>query len=193
MDFIRKQIEESLDIKKLILDDLLIQKTIKESAELCCVSLKNDKKIMFAGNGGSAADAQHLAGELVNRFGFERPGLSAIALTTDTSVMTSISNDSGFDNLFSRQVQALGKKGDVLIVLSTSGNSQNILEAIKEAKRIGISTIGLTGRSGGKMDLLCDVCLKVPSDETPRIQETHILIGHIICSLIENTLFGKQI
>lgn len=191
MDFIRKQIEESLKVKKLLLEDETIQKSIKKSVEHCCEALRNDKKIIFAGNGGSAADAQHLAGELINRFGFERPGLSAIAITTDTSVITSISNDYGFEKLFSRQVQALGKKGDVLLALSTSGNSANIIEGIKEAKRNGITTIGLTGRSGGKMSLLCDLCLKVPSIDTPRIQEAHILIGHIICSMIENSLFGK--
>jgi D-sedoheptulose 7-phosphate isomerase len=191
MDFIRKQIEESLNVKKLLLENEPIQKSINESVRLCCEALIDDKKIIFAGNGGSAADAQHLAGELVNRFGFERPGLSAIALTTDTSVITSISNDYGFEKLFSRQIQALGKKGDVLIALSTSGNSSNIIEGIKEAKKAGIFTIGLTGSSGGIMSDVCDLCLKVPSDDTPRIQEAHILIGHIICSLIENSLFRK--
>ena len=191
MDFIRQEIEESLKVKELLLDDENIHKLIKESAALCCEALINDKKIIFAGNGGSAADAQHLAGELVNRFGFERPGLSAIAITTDTSVITSISNDYGFEKLFSRQVQALGKKGDILVALSTSGNSVNIIEGIKEAKGIGITTIGLTGKSGGKMSMFCDLLLNVPSDNTPRIQEAHILIGHIICSLIENSLFEK--
>jgi D-sedoheptulose 7-phosphate isomerase len=189
MDFIREQIEESLKVKKLLLDDEKIQASIKESAALCCEALRKDKKIIFAGNGGSAADAQHLAGELVNRFGFDRPGLSAISLTTDTSIITSISNDYGYEKLFSRQVQALGKKGDVLIALSTSGNSENIINGIKEARSKGITIIGLTGRSGGNMAILCDICLKVPSDDTPRIQETHILVGHIICSKIENSLF----
>jgi D-sedoheptulose 7-phosphate isomerase len=191
MDFIRKQIEESLNVKKLLLDDQTILESIKKTADICCDALRNDKKIIFAGNGGSAADSQHLAGELVNRFGFERPGLSAIALTTDTSIITSISNDYGFEKLFSRQIQALGKKGDILIALSTSGNSANITEGIKEAQNAGIITIGLTGRSGGKMSQLCDICLKVPSDDTPRIQESHILIGHILCSMIENSLFAK--
>jgi D-sedoheptulose 7-phosphate isomerase len=191
MDFIRKQIEESLNVKKLLLDDQTILESIKKTAAICCDALRNDKKIIFAGNGGSAADSQHLAGELVNRFGFERPGLSAIALTTDTSIITSISNDYGFEKLFSRQIQALGKKGDILIALSTSGNSANITEGIKEAQNAGIITIGLTGRSGGKMSQLCDICLKVPSDDTPRIQESHILIGHILCSMIENSLFAK--
>jgi D-sedoheptulose 7-phosphate isomerase len=193
MDFIRKQIEESLKVRKLILDDEKILKSIKETAEICCKALRNGNKILLIGNGGSAADAQHLAGELVNRFGFDRPGLSAIALTTDTSVITSISNDYGFERLFSRQVQALGKKGDVLIVLSTSGNSANILEGIKEAKKKGIITIGLSGKSGGKMNKLCDLMLKVPSEETPRIQEVHILLGHIICASIENDLFNKKV
>jgi D-sedoheptulose 7-phosphate isomerase len=191
MDFVRKQIEESLKVKTLLLEDENILKSIKESSSLCCEAIRKDKKIIFAGNGGSAADAQHLAGELVNRFGFERPGLSAIALTTDTSVITSIANDYGFEKLFSRQIEAIGKKGDVLLACSTSGNSANIIEGLKEAKKTGIITIGLTGRSGGKMEQFCDLCIKVPSEDTPRIQEAHILIGHIICSLIENSLFKK--
>ena len=191
MDEIIKQIEESRNVTKLVLEDKVILKLIKEVTSICCRSLKKGNKIIFAGNGGSAADAQHLAGEMVNRFGFERPGLAAIAITTDTSIITSISNDYGFNKLFARQIEALGKKGDVLISLSTSGNSSNIMEGIKEAKITGLTTIGLTGRSGGKMAQLCDLCLFIPSDETPRIQEAHILIGHIICSSVENTLFGK--
>jgi D-sedoheptulose 7-phosphate isomerase len=192
MNEIRKQIEESINVKKLILDDKVILKSIKEVATICSRSLKKGNKIIFAGNGGSAADAQHLAGEMVNRFGFERPGLSAIAITTDTSIITSISNDYGFEKLFSRQIEAIGKKGDILISLSTSGNSANIIEGIKEAKRAGLTTIGLTGKSGGKMSHLCDLCLMIPSDETPRIQEAHILIGHIICSSVEISLFGNR-
>jgi D-sedoheptulose 7-phosphate isomerase len=191
MDFIRQQIEESVNVKNLILEDRMIQRSIREAAAVCSKSLKKGNKIIFAGNGGSAADAQHLAGELVNRFGFERPGLAAIAITTDTSVITSISNDYGFDKLFARQLEAIGKKGDVLISLSTSGNSVNIIEGIKEAKKAGIFTIGFTGKTGGKMGRLCDLTVKVPSEETPRIQEVHILIGHIICSSVENTLFRK--
>lgn len=191
MDLVYRQIEDSIEVKKLILEDKIIQKLIKEAAAVCCRSLRKGNKIIFAGNGGSAADAQHLAGELINRFGFERPGLAAIAITTDTSILTSISNDYGFNNLFARQIEAIGKKGDVLISLSTSGNSANILQGIKEAKKAGIVTIGLTGKSGGKMKNLCDLMLRVPSGDTPRIQEAHILIGHIICSSVENTLFGK--
>ena len=191
MDFVYQQIEDSIKVKYLILQDKEIQKSIKEAAAICCRSLKKGNKILFAGNGGSAADAQHLAGELVNRFGFDRPGLTAIAITTDSSILTSISNDYGFDKLFARQVEAIGKKGDVLFSLSTSGNSPNILNGIKEAKKKGIITIGLTGKSGGKMKSICDLILKVSSGDTPRIQEAHILIGHIICSLIENSIFGK--
>jgi D-sedoheptulose 7-phosphate isomerase len=191
MNFIHGQIEDSLKVKQLILEDEEIQVLIDKSATLCCDSLRSGNKIMFVGNGGSAADAQHLAGELVNRFGFERPGLSAMALTTDTSIITSISNDYGFEMLFARQIQALGKKNDILIALSTSGNSANIINSIIESKKIGVITIGLTGHSGGKMASLCDICIKVPSDKTPRIQEVHILIGHILCSIIENSLFGK--
>lgn len=191
MDIIRQQIEESIRVKNLILENKGIQTTIKEAAVICSRSLKKGKKIIFAGNGGSAADAQHLAGELVNRFGFERPGIAAIAITTDTSVITSISNDSGFDKLFARQIEAIGKKGDVLISLSTSGNSVNIIEGIKEARKAGIIAIGFTGKSGGRMSRLCDLTIKAPSDETPRIQEAHILIGHILCSSVENRLFGK--
>jgi D-sedoheptulose 7-phosphate isomerase len=192
METIRKQIEESINVKKLLLKDDEIPKSIRRAADLCTTSLKNGNKLILAGNGGSAADAQHLAGELVNRFGFERPGLSAIAITTDTSIITSISNDYGFERLFARQIEAIGKKGDVLISLSTSGSSANIVEGIKEAKKAGITTIGLTGRSGGKMAHLCDLCLMIPSDEAPRIQEAHILIGHIICSLVENSIFRKK-
>jgi D-sedoheptulose 7-phosphate isomerase len=191
MDFIRQQIEESLKVKNLILADRVILKSIDEAADACSRSLRKGNKIIFAGNGGSAADAQHLAAELVNRFGFERPALAAMAITSDTSILTAISNDYGFEKLFARQLEAIGKKGDVFFSLSTSGNSSDILEGIKEAKKAGIKTIGLTGKSGGKMKRLCDLIIRVPSNETPRIQEAHILIGHIICSMIENTLFGK--
>jgi D-sedoheptulose 7-phosphate isomerase len=191
MSKIKQQIEESINVKKLVLQDEELMSSIKESVELCCEALGRGNKIFFAGNGGSAADAQHLAGELVNRFGFERPGLPALAITTDSSVLTSISNDYGFERLFARQIEALGNKGDILISLSTSGNSRNIIEGMKEAAKKGMKNIGFTGRSGGKMKPLCDLCLSIPSDETPRIQEVHILIGHVICSAIENSIFGK--
>ncbi|MBV8939050.1 MAG: D-sedoheptulose 7-phosphate isomerase, partial [Alphaproteobacteria bacterium] len=148
--------------------------------------------IMFCGNGGSAADAQHLSAELVSRLNFNRPGLSAIALTVDTSALTAIGNDYGFDTVFSRQVEALGQPGDVLVAISTSGNSPNVLKAIAAARAKNIAVVGQTGQSGGAMGTLCDIILKMPSSETPKIQECHIMLGHIYCALIEEALFGAQ-
>jgi len=192
MNNIRKQIEESIEVKRLILENPVLISGIEKAAVICCEALEKGNKILLAGNGGSAADAQHIAGELINRFGFERPGLAALSLSTDTSVITSISNDSGYDTIFARQVTALGRKGDVLVAISTSGNSANILQALAAATEKGMNTIGLTGKSGGKMHDKCSVILNMPSDSTPRIQESHIMTGHIICSIIENTLFGKK-
>ena len=146
----------------------------------------------MAGNGGSAADAQHLAGELVSRFYFDRPGLSAIALTTDTSILTAIGNDYGFDRIFSRQIESIGENGDVLVAISTSGNSPNILNALKICKQKGITTLGLTGGTGGAMKEFCDHIVIVPSNETPVIQESHILIGHMLCGIIEEEIFGEK-
>jgi len=192
MESIIKDIKESIAVKKLILEDAKFISGIEEAAKICSDALRNGNKILFAGNGGSAADAQHLAGELVNRFGFERPGLAAISLTTDTSVLTSISNDYGFDRIIARQVEALGNKGDILIAITTSGTSENILAGAAVAVKKGIRIIGLTGRSGGRLKESCDLLLNVPSEVTPRIQEAHIMTGHILCSRIETILFGKQ-
>jgi len=164
---------------------------IQEVSLKCVEVYKNGNKTLIAGNGGSAADAQHIAGEFVSRFYFDRPGLASIALTTDTSILTAIGNDYGYEKLFSRQVQANGVKGDIFIGISTSGTSANVVEALKECKEKGIITVGLTGASGGKMAELCDYCIKVPSNETPRVQEAHILIGHIICAVVEEAIFGK--
>ena len=161
----------------------------KASAKIYEAYFANNKTLL-AGNGGSAADAQHIAGEFVSRFYFDRPGLPSIALSTDTSILTAIGNDYGYEKLFSRQVQAHGNQGDIFIGISTSGNSPNILEALRVCKDKGVFSIGLTGQSGGNMDALCDMCIKVPSPETPRIQECHILIGHIICCIVEEKLFG---
>ena len=146
---------------------------------------------MIAGNGGSAADAQHIAAELVSRFYFDRPGLPSIALTTDSSMLTAIGNDYGYDQLFARQVQANGVAGDVFIGISTSGSSRNVVNALKVSKEMGLVTVGLTGETGGEMKALCDYCICVPSRETPRIQEVHILIGHILCAIVEEAMFGK--
>lgn len=184
------QINKSIEVKKLILSDNELLDNISKSASVIIEAYKFNKKTMLAGNGGSAGDAQHIAGEFVNRFYFDRPGIPSIALTTDTSVLTAIGNDYGFEKIFSRQVQAQGNVGDVFIGISTSGNSVDVIDAIKECKKHGITSIGLTGKTGGEMDKLCDICLKVPSTETPRIQESHIMIGHILCCLVEESLFG---
>lgn len=183
------QIKSSIDLKQKLVDSASVLNSIEKASIAIINAYRTNHKIMLAGNGGSAADSQHLAAEFVNRFNFDRPGLPAIALTTDTSIMTSVSNDSGFNKLFSRQVEALGSAGDVFIGLSTSGNSPNITEALSVCRKAKITSIGLTGSTGGHMKDLCDICILVPSDETPRIQEAHILIGHIICSLAEEELF----
>jgi D-sedoheptulose 7-phosphate isomerase len=162
-----------------------IEKPIEIAANLCIDALKKDNKILLFGNGGSAADAQHIAAELVGRYKTERKGLSAIALTTDTSSITSIANDYGYLNVFSRQVEALANKGDILIGISTGGTSANVISALKLANELGCITIGLSGKSGGEFNSLCDVNIVVPSEDTPRIQEMHIVIGHIICHLID--------
>lgn len=162
---------------------------IARVADCWIEALQGGGKILFAGNGGSAADAQHLAGELVSRFAFDRPGLAAFALTTDTSVLTAIGNDYGYAHLFRRQVQAVGRAGDVLVAISTSGTSPNILAALEEARARGLRTVGLTGISGGRMHPLCDHCICVPAKETPKIQECHIVIGHTVCQIVEDRMF----
>jgi len=189
--FIANQVNESYETKQAIHEDNELMSLIKEVAQVTVEAYKKGNKTLIAGNGGSAADAQHIAGEFVSKFYFDRPGLASIALTTDTSILTAIGNDYGYEKLFSRQVQANGVEGDVFIGISTSGNSENIVEALKECKKKGMVTIGLTGESGGKMKELCDYCICVPSNETPRIQESHILIGHIICAVVEEEIFGK--
>jgi D-sedoheptulose 7-phosphate isomerase len=146
--------------------------------------------VLLAGNGGSAADAQHIAGELVSKLAFDRPALCVVALSVDTSVLTAIGNDYGYEKIFERQIAALGRSGDVFIGISTSGRSPNILRALTEARRNELVCIGFTGLTGGNMSGLCDVCLRIPSDETPKIQEGHIVSAHIICALIERGLFG---
>ena len=189
--YIKTHFEDSIAVKNQILSDKALIELIKKVAIEVTNAYKNGFKTMLAGNGGSAADAQHIAGEFVSRFYFDRPGIPSIALTTDTSILTAIGNDYGYDRLFARQVQAQGVKGDIFIGISTSGNSANIIEALKVCKEKEIISIGLTGQSGGKMADLCDYCIKVPSNCTPRIQESHIVIGHIICAIVEEEIFGK--
>lgn len=188
-NYIRNQIKASCRVKERLLADSRTMQTIVAISRKAINVYRAKNKILIAGNGGSAADAQHIAGELVSRFYFDRPGLPAIALTTDTSILTAIGNDYGYEHLFARQVQANGVAGDMFIGISTSGNSPNILKALDVCKEMQVTSVGLCGASG-KMTNRCDYCVKVPSNETPRIQESHILIGHIICAVIEEELFG---
>lgn len=158
---------------------------LEQMAKICCQAIKNDHKILLCGNGGSAADSQHIAAEFVGRFVKERQGLPSIAFTTDTSILTAIGNDYGYDEVFRRQVEALGREGDVLIGISTSGNSGNIVKAFEQAKKQGVKTLALTGQKDSKMSAFADVTLKVPAPVTARVQECHIMIGHMICEYID--------
>ncbi|SDA21918.1 phosphoheptose isomerase [Nitrosospira sp. Nsp18] len=188
-NYIVAQITEAQRVMSSILADETLLLTVKTAAEACIGCIKQGGKILLAGNGGSAADAQHIAGELVSRFAFDRPGLPAIALTTDTSVLTAIGNDYGYEKLFARQIQAHGNKGDVFIGYSTSGKSPNIILALEEARSRGLVCVGLVGNRGGIVRELCDYVLEVPSSDTPKIQEGHLVLGHILCGLVENAIF----
>ena len=187
--FIEKHISLSIDIKKKILDDQILLDKIYSASAICLNAYNNNNKVILAGNGGSAADAQHIAAEFVSRFRFDRPGLPSLALSTDTSMITAIGNDYGYQNVFSRQLQANGKDGDVLIAISTSGNSENIIEAVDQAKSMGIFSIGFTNIDGGQLNEKCDLCINVPYHETAIVQESHIMIGHIICGYVEDVFF----
>lgn len=191
--YIKEQITASYETKQKVLADEALLSTIEAVAQQCVALYRDDKKTMLAGNGGSAADAQHIAAELVGRYGFDRPSIASIALTTDTSNLTAIGNDYGYDKVFSRQVEGLGRAGDLFIGISTSGNSQNVINAFESAKAKGITTVALVGRDGGKMAAMADHAIIVPSNATPRIQESHILIGHILCDIIEKELFGEGV
>jgi D-sedoheptulose 7-phosphate isomerase len=181
---------ESIEAKKTFFDSHA--EAVARAAELIITSVKAGGKVLIFGNGGSAADAQHIAAELVNRFNYDRPPIAAIALTTDTSILTSVGNDSSFDELFERQVRALGRRDDVALAISTSGNSPNVLRAVDAAHELGIKTIALAGRDGGKLADAVDLALVVDARSTQRIQETHITIGHILCELIEDALYGAK-
>lgn len=186
---INKSIEESIDVKRKVLQEL--PGKIEQIGLMLANSIKNGGKIMFCGNGGSAADSQHLAAELVVRLRstFQRPAIPALALTVDTSILTAGGNDFGFDYVFSRQIEAFGNQGDVLITISTSGNSENIVQAIIEAKKKNIKVIGMLGGNGGKIKELCDEVLIISSTTTARIQESHIMVGHLLCEIIEEELY----
>lgn len=189
---IKKQIATSIQIKQQILQDESLLKQIAAVVSHCVLAFRLGHKVLFCGNGGSAADAQHLAAELSGRFYFDRPPLFAEALHVNSSFTTAVANDYSFDHIYSRMLHAVGRKGDVLFALSTSGNSPNIVQAVGEAKKLGISTVGLTGNTGGKLMEQCDFLIRIPSTDTPRIQECHMLIGHLICELIEAEIFGEK-
>lgn len=182
-------IRSSIDVKERILNDANLLLKINETAELIVKTYKQGGRVFFCGNGGSAADAQHLAAELSGRFYFDRPPLAAEALHVNTSYITAVANDYAYDVIFSREVEAFCKEGDVLIGISTSGNSANVLKAFETAKGKGVLTIAMTGESGGKMASISDILINIPSNDTPRIQESHITIGHIICQIVEEELF----
>ncbi len=190
---IKRIIRESIAVKTQILADEALVGQIDQVAGSCINCYKNKGKILFCGNGGSAADAQHLAAELSGRFYRDRPPLYAEALHVNTSYLTAVANDYAFEEVYARMIRAMGRPGDVLFAISTSGNSRNILSAIEAARAQGMRVVGMTGQSGGKMQGLCDFMLAVPSMDTPRIQEAHILMGHIICELVEEGVFGSTI
>jgi D-sedoheptulose 7-phosphate isomerase len=189
---IRNIIKESIGVKELILSDEKLISNIEKAAQIIVDCYRNKGKVLFCGNGGSAADAQHLAAELSGRFYYDRPALEAEALHVNTSYLTAVGNDYSFDQIYSRILSASGKIGDVLVGISTSGNSKNVLEAQKVAKQKGMKIISLTGESGGEMKNSTDCLINVPSKLTPRIQESHILIGHIICQIVEEELFPQK-
>ena len=188
---IKSIIDNTISIKKTILEDKHLQQTVQDIADAIVSCYKNGGKVLFCGNGGSAADAQHLAAELSGRFYFDRPPLEAEALHVNTSYVTAVANDYSYNEIYSRYVNGVGKKGDVILGLSTSGNSKNVVKALETAKNKGMITVAFTGESGGEMKNIADFLLNVPSNDTPRIQENHIMLGHIICEIVEEKLFGK--
>ena len=182
-------IKSSVENYTRVLNDKNLQANIEKIVEFSVKAFKDDKKMLFCGNGGSASDAQHIAAELSGRFYTNRPPLYAEALHVNSSYMTAVANDFGYDETYARMLEACGRKGDILVGISTSGNSLNVVKALKKANELGLTTVGFTGSKGGEMNSICDIMIKVPSDDTPRIQEVHILVGHIICQLIEEEMF----
>jgi D-sedoheptulose 7-phosphate isomerase len=190
LELVRRRIQASVRVKQRFSQKLI--RNVALAAEKIGECHRGGGKLILLGNGGSAADAQHIACELVGRFLLERRALEAVALSTDTSILTCLGNDYGYDRIFERQIEACAKPGDVVVGISTSGNSPNVIRAVKRAKKAGCTTIGMTGRGGGKLKGMVDVLLNVPSEETPRIQESHILMGHIICELVERGIEGNK-
>ncbi len=189
--FIKSILSESIAVKQSLLGDKERLAIIEKVTNICTEAFRNDKKVLFCGNGGSASDAQHIAAEFSGRFYKDRPPLYSEALHVNTSYLTAVANDYSYEEVFARMLRAMGKKGDVLFGLSTSGNSGNVVRAFEAAKELGVITIGMTGESGGKLKNIADYLISVPSNKTPRIQEVHITIGHIICEQVERELFGE--
>ena len=189
---IRAQIRASGNVVESMTRDAALVAAVEAVAEACTRSLKAGNKLLFMGNGGSAADCQHLAGEMVSRLAYDRPALPAFALTVDSSVMTAIGNDYGYEHLFARQIEGVAKAGDVLFGFSTSGRSPNILAGLEAGRRLGLVTVGMTGSRGEKITRMVDHCIEIPSAETPKIQEGHIIVGHIICGLVEERMFPRN-
>lgn len=189
---IREIIQTSIDTKKNVLDNPNLLNSIQQIVQTIVTALRNGNKVLFCGNGGSAADAQHLAAELSGRFYSDRDPLPSEALHCNSSYLTAVANDYGYDVVYSRLVKGIGKQGDILVGLSTSGNSTNIIKAMEQARQLGMINVGFTGESGGSMKDLCDHLINVPSKDTPRIQEVHIMVGHIVCQLVEEQLFKSN-
>ncbi len=189
---IEAYVSASVSVLQRMLSDKLLLARIGETADRCVSAIRNERKVMFAGNGGSAAEAQHLAGELVSRFNYDRPGMPGMALTTDTSILTSIGNDYGYERSYSRQIEALARPGDVFVGISTSGRSPNILRALEAARARSVTTIGFTGRDGGPMAALCDIEIRIPDLATPLIQQGHMVVGHLLCALIEEAIHPRS-
>lgn len=191
-DSVKRSVESSIATHERLLNSAEVISTVAAASKQLTEALQRGDKALLFGNGGSAADAQHIAAELVGRFAFDRPALPALALSVNSSCVTAIGNDYGFEQVFSRQIEALGRRGDVAIGISTSGNSPNVLRGLLKAKELGLHTVALTGRTGGKLRNVVEHCICAPSDETPRIQECHILLGHIISETVERVIFHDQ-
>lgn len=191
LSLLQNRIKASIDLKQLVLNDQVLLKRVLEIANLAINAYRNGNKVMWCGNGGSAADAQHLAAELSGRFYYDRPPLNSDAFHVNTSYLTAVANDYSYDQVYSRLVQAMCRKGDLLIGLSTSGNSGNVVKAFEKARELGVVTVGFTGETGGKMNPFCDYLINIPSTDTPRIQECHMLLGHSLCEIVEQELFPR--
>lgn len=189
----QRKLVEGINVLEAVVRDAPLLEALEKAAQKTSGAMKSGRKLMVAGNGGSAADAQHLVAEFVSRLCEDRPAMRAVALTTDSSILTAVGNDYGFEHVFSRQIEALGQAGDVFMAISTSGNSPNVLCALELARKMGIATIGLTGQSGGRMTPLCDWCIRIPSDVTMYIQQAHLALEHIFCALVEREHFGREL